>query len=273
MKFYKLILQALVTFLIFPVIIQAQVAVEKSKDKVVIDGKQYYIHITKKGETAYSISKAYGISVQDLRKENPFMDSGLKAGQSLRISIVEKSEKPVTTVKTNKPSRDNSKYIYHKLVAGETAFSLSKKYGVSEDEIVQGNPGLEINKMPLGYEIAIPRRQFNVTETKLPAPEKNIIQHKVVKGENLYSIAEKYGITVKELRRENKGLLFPKVDEYIRVPVPVVAEIVNPEMLKTDSAATVKEIIINQPERPSEITPVTNLKGSFNIAFLVPLYF
>jgi LysM repeat protein/ABC-type branched-subunit amino acid transport system substrate-binding protein len=273
MKFYKLILAALVTLIIFPIIIQAQVVVEKSKDKVVIDGKQYYIHITKKGETAYSISKAYGISVQDLTKENPFLEGGLKTGQSLRIPMVEKTAKLVTTIKTNKPARDNSKYIYHKLAAGETAFALSKKYGVSEDEIVQSNPGLEINKMPLGYEIAIPRRQFNVTETKLPVPEKSIIQHKVVKGENLYSIAEKYGITVKELRRENKGLLFPKVDEYIRVPVPVVAEVVQPEILKTDSAAIVKEVIINQPERPSEITPVNNLKGSFNIALLLPLYF
>jgi LysM repeat protein/ABC-type branched-subunit amino acid transport system substrate-binding protein len=273
MKFYKLILTALVTFLIFSIVIQAQVVVEKSKDKVVIDGKQYYIHITKKGETAYSISKAYGISVQDLTKDNPFLEGGLKTGQSLRIPIVEKTVKPVTAIKTNKPSKDNSKFIYHKLIAGETAFALSKKYGVSEDEIVQSNPGLEINKMPLGYEIAIPRREFNITENKLPAPEKSIIQHKVVKGENLYSIAEKYGVTVKELRHENKGLLFPKVDEYIRVPVQIIAEVVQSELLKTDSAAIAKEVIINLPERPLVITPVNNLKGSFNIALLLPLYF
>jgi len=66
-------------------------------------------------------------------------------------------------------------------------------------------------------------------DQKLQAPEKNILEHKVVKGENLYSIAEKYGITVKELRRENKGLLFPKVDDFIRIPLVNVPVVVTPE--------------------------------------------
>ena len=68
----------------------SQVVVEKSKDKVVISGKPYYIHIVKKGETAYSISRAYGITVEDLTNENPNAVYGVKEGQSLRIPIVEK---------------------------------------------------------------------------------------------------------------------------------------------------------------------------------------
>ena len=36
----------------------AQVPVERSKDKAVIGGETYYIHIVRKGETAYSISRA-----------------------------------------------------------------------------------------------------------------------------------------------------------------------------------------------------------------------
>jgi len=41
----------------------SQVLVERSKDKVIISGVAYYIHQVKKGETAYSVSKAYGITV------------------------------------------------------------------------------------------------------------------------------------------------------------------------------------------------------------------
>ncbi len=51
----------------------SQVVVERSKDKVVISGVPYYLHQVKKGETAYSISKAYGITAEDLTKENPSM--------------------------------------------------------------------------------------------------------------------------------------------------------------------------------------------------------
>ena len=275
----------LVALLLLPQFAYNQVVVERSSEKVVISGKQYYIHLTKKGETEFSIARAYGITVQELEKDNPVIEKGLKAGQSLRIPIekndssnrTEKSEKtenaPVAP-KAGKPVRDNINFIYHKLAAGETLFALSKKYGVSEDEIISNNPGREVNKLPLGSEIVIPKRQLTSTESKLPPPENNIIQHKVVKGENIYSIAEKYGITARELRRENKGLLFPTVDEFIRVPVHYIASISQPIIQKTDSLpVTPKEITVSQTEIPGNITKVKDLHGNFNVALLLPFYF
>ena len=41
--------------------------------------------MVKKGETVYSVSKAYGITSEELTKENPPAVNGLKEGQSLRI--------------------------------------------------------------------------------------------------------------------------------------------------------------------------------------------
>jgi len=272
-KILKLILVTLLAFLFFPGYLPAQVVVEKSKDKVIISGKSYYIHTVKKGETAYSISKAYEITPQELTKENPSVTNGLKVGQSLKIPVVDNAQKPKNQEQVAKVSRDEAKFIYHKLSAGETVFALSKKFGVSEEEIVQSNPNIEINKMPLGFEIAIPRRQFMNNDQKLENTEKNIFEHKVVKGENLYSIAEKYGITVKDLRRENKGLLFPKVDDFIRIPLVNATAVVKSEKPGVDSIRIAKEDLVIQPNNFIGITPVTNLKGTFNVALLLPLYF
>jgi LysM repeat protein/ABC-type branched-subunit amino acid transport system substrate-binding protein len=272
-KIQKLILATFLTFLFFPGNLQGQVVVEKSRDKVIISGKSYYIHTVKKGETAYSISKAYEITPQELTKENPAVADGLKVGQSLKIPVVDNVQKPKNQKQVTKLTRDETKFIYHKLSAGETVFALSKKFDVSEDEIVQSNPNIEINKMPVGFEIAIPRRQFMNNDQKLQAPEKNILEHKVVKGENLYSIAEKYGITVKELRRENKGLLFTKVDDFIRIPLVNVPVVVTPETRRADSVRIVKEDLVIQHDNTFGITPVNNLKGTFNVALLLPLYF
>jgi LysM repeat protein/ABC-type branched-subunit amino acid transport system substrate-binding protein len=272
-KFQTPILIAILAFLIFPGAVQAQVIVEKSKEKVVISGKVYYVHIVKKKETVYSISKAYGITPQDLIKENPFAENGVKVDQSLRIPVADNIQKTKTPEQIGRVIRDESKFIYHKLNPGETIFALSKKFGVSEEEIVQSNSGIEINKMPAGSEIAIPKRQFMNTDQKLQTTEKNIQEHKVIKGETLYSIAEKYGITVRELRRENKGLLFPKVDDFIRIPVVKITEAVTPEKQKTDSVTIVMEEPVIKHEKPAGITAVNNLKGTFNLALLLPLYF
>ena len=59
--------------------------VEISADKVNVRGTIYYLHKVLKGHTLYSISKAYGISIDDIRKANPDLSDGLKAGMLLYI--------------------------------------------------------------------------------------------------------------------------------------------------------------------------------------------
>ncbi|HVN58789.1 MAG TPA: LysM peptidoglycan-binding domain-containing protein [Bacteroidales bacterium] len=260
----------------------SQVVVEKSTEKVVILGKSYFIHTVRKGETAYSISKAYGIKVDDLYSENPGASSGLKEGQSLHIPVISvppvtkpvpEDRKPYTGKPAAETGKDESKFIYHKLSAGDTFFSLAKKYGVSEDDILQGNPGVDIDKLPVGSEVAIPRRQFTTTSKNLETQDRDYISYKVSKGESITSIAEKFGITVKELRKENKGVIFPKVDDYLRIPVQKKSpEPVAVQPVKDTILAAVEEPEVKN-RKPEGITHFTSLKGKFNIAFLLPLWF
>jgi LysM repeat protein len=130
-----ILLSVIITFNSF--VSLSQVVVERSKEKVIISGVAYYIHQVKKGETSYSISRAYGISVEELTKENPPAVYGVNEGQSLRIPVKQgNSETPVDIVPLKKVQKDESKFIYHNLQPGETVYSLSKSYGVSENEII-----------------------------------------------------------------------------------------------------------------------------------------
>lgn len=266
------VLPIVVILLLFNSTVFSQVVVERSKDKVVISGIPYYIHLVKKGETAYSISKAYGITVEELTKENPPAVYGVNEGQALRIPI-----KPVTEVIPSEPlpdkkQRDDTKFIYHNLQPGETVYFLSKSYGVSENEIILSNPGIDINKLPVGAEIVVPRREFMSDRQKFDDQEKKYIYHKVLKGESLSSIAEKYGLTVRELRRENRDLRFPQVGDFVRVPGVNTAEIQEIEKVKTDTVAAIVEEPVIKMERPAGFTPVKELRGSLDVAVLLPFY-
>ncbi|MBK7628260.1 MAG: LysM peptidoglycan-binding domain-containing protein [Bacteroidales bacterium] len=252
----------------------SQVVVERSKEKVIISGVAYYIHQVKKGETAYSISRAYGITVEELTRENPPAVYGVNEGQSLRIPV--KQTATVTTadaVPLKQVQKDESKFLYHGLQPGETVYSLSKLYGVSENEIIQSNQGIDINKLSVGYEIAIPKRVFMSDRQKFDDQEKKYIFHKVLKGESLSSIAEKYGLSVRELRKENRDLRFPQVGDLVRVPgvkVPEV-EVVAPPV--TDTIVVIAEEPEVKYTRPAGFTKVKDLKGSINVAVLLPFYF
>ena len=262
----------LINFILIVSTIRSQVVVERSKDKVVISGRPYYIHIVQKGETAYSISKAYYITVDDLVRENPVADKGIREGQALRLPVVEAPPKQKSQVPVQK-QRDESKYIYHKLVAGDTVFSLARKFGVSEQEILQSNPGVEINKLAVGTEIAIPRREFTTTSQNLDVTEGEFIYHRVAKGESLASIAEKYGVTIREIRKENRGVIFPRVDDNIRIPVTRVAEPLQVTEINADTTEIKVEEEDSESERPVGYTPVGELRGKINIALLLPLYY
>ena len=261
----------LVLCLIMFLHVNAQVTVERSKDKMIISGTVYYIHTVKKGETSFSISRAYGVKVEELMKENPPAVYGLNEGQILRLPVREPESTPPEPQSVSIP-RDENRFIYHKLQPGETVYSLSRLYGVSENEIISVNPGIDITKLPVNSEVTVPRRQFMTGRHEFNVQDPDYISHKVEKGESLSSIAEKYGLTLRELRRVNRNLRFPQVGDYVRIPVALADKLILPEIPSADTVIIAPEEQVVMLERPSEYTPVSDLKGSFNIAVLLPFY-
>lgn len=67
--------------------LNAQVAVERSKEITKIGGREYYMHHVKSGQTLYSISQAYNVSVEEIEMLNPEIKNGLNAGHVLGIPV------------------------------------------------------------------------------------------------------------------------------------------------------------------------------------------
>jgi LysM repeat protein/ABC-type branched-subunit amino acid transport system substrate-binding protein len=262
----------LISILICTNTVNSQVIVERSKDKVIISGIAYFVHQVKKGETAYSISKAYGITVEDLTRENPPAVYGINEGQTLRIPVKLVTEtKPAETV-VAKREHDENKFIYHSLKPGETVYSLSKAYGVSENEILQSNPGIDINKLSVGAEIAVPKREFMSNQQNFDDQENKYIYHKVLMGETLSSIARQYGLTLRQLRRENRDLRFPQVGDFVRIPGAKKIEIQEIEHVKADTVTAIPEELSLKIDRSAGFVPVKDLNGSLDVAVLLPFY-
>ena len=264
-------LPLILTILICTNTLFSQVNVERSKDKAIISGVAYFIHQVKKGETAYSISKAYGITVEDLDRENPPAVYGIKEGQTLRIPVKLVTDPQPQVAEQVKRIHDDAKFIYHSMKPGETVYSLSKSFGVSEDEVIQSNPGIDINKLSIGTEIAIPKREFMNNQQNFSEQQNKYIYHKVQMGESLSDIAKQYGLSVRELRRENRDLRFPQVGDFVRIPGAKIAEIQVPEQVKADTVPVVQEVAPVIVER-SGYSPVKDLKGALDVAVLLPFY-
>lgn len=128
----------------------AQDGVKKSKKTEVVEGKKYYIHTVERGQTLYAISKAYDLTVNDILLENPDAMNGIKPGQTLKIPFDKKAS--ITTVAVPDTSK---KFIIHKVEAGQTVYSIAKKYNVTELQIYDNNPDARFG-LKIGSELKIP---------------------------------------------------------------------------------------------------------------------
>lgn len=157
-----------------------QVPVSISTEKVKIDGKVYYSHIVLEKQTLYSISKAYGVTVQDIYDANPVLQTeGLKKNAIILIPSAqpaatakaaqgtnpdnEISDAPVQDDNGSKAAKKNRRnrekvqdvYIVHTVRWFEDLDMISEKYGVPVDIIMEVN-GLTGRKLTNRQKLKIP---------------------------------------------------------------------------------------------------------------------
>ena len=76
--------------------------VTKSNTIVFINGKKYYVHTVKSGDTLYSMAKAYGVSEEAIKECNPTVADGLKLDQSIKVPVADNAAADIRDSKKRK---------------------------------------------------------------------------------------------------------------------------------------------------------------------------
>ena len=135
-------------------------------------GSNYYT--VKSGDSLWSISRKFGVTVNELKKVNNLSSILLSIGQNLIIPG-----------KNNNTS--SNEYVVKK---GDTLYGIANKYNVSVDNLKSYN-NLSTDSLSIGQKIKIPDNKVNSNE------------YVVKSGDSLYSISRKYGVSVDELMSVN----------------------------------------------------------------------
>jgi LysM repeat protein len=205
-----------------------EVEVKRSTEKIMLEGKVYFIHFVKEKETLNAISKAYNISEKIIALENPDVFAGLKAGMVLKIPA-----DPIHAEEITIQSTDD--FRYHVIKEGETLYFLSKKYGISVEEIEKYNPEVEYSDLQINQVIKIPKQQPEQPRDTFPSED--YFFHYVRKGETLYSLSVYYDVTIDEIKELNPELKWGELrfDEYIKIPRKQLVEEKDTIQVVTDS--------------------------------------
>jgi len=171
-----------------------------TKKKTEIDTKAT-VHEVKEGDSLGKLASDYGVSVADLKEWNNLESDKIMIGQKLKLYPPEnkKEEKKKEEKKTTKATK-------HTVEEGENLSSIGEKYGISVSNLKDWND-LEDDVIYTGQELTLvkpDKKETTKKETENTTKEtKTAKTHTVKKGETLSSIADKYNVTVKQLKSWN----------------------------------------------------------------------
>jgi len=116
---------------------------DSSNDKIV--------HTVASGESLYMIGQKYNVAVNDIKKWNNLRGSNLSIGQKLTIYLT--AEKAAEINNQKEVMQTSGKKI-HVVSPGETLYSITNKYNISQSDVKEWNH-LESNTISIGQELII----------------------------------------------------------------------------------------------------------------------
>lgn len=137
-----------------------------SNDK---EAKEEYI--IEKGDTLYSLSKRFNISIDELKKINNLDSDILSIGQVLKLS-----------------DYNNIEYDTYIVKKGDSLWAISRKYNISVKELIEINNLTDLT-LQINQQLLVPKTNKNI--------------YIVEAGDTLWSIARKNNMTVEELKSLN----------------------------------------------------------------------
>lgn len=127
-------------------------------------------HVVRRGENITTISRRFGISIDDLLKINNLTKSAvIRAGQKIRVRVDSSQRSAsrgtnVSRVSATMPKRKIAAVgVRHKIAKGETLTGIAVKYKVSLMKLAQANNIKPGNKVLVGQNLIIPRDRVAAT--------------------------------------------------------------------------------------------------------------
>ena len=147
------------------------------------------------GDSLWSIANRFGVTVQALRDANNLTSDVLSVGQVLTIPGVSGEE-------DNGEDEDNGAVFYYTVERGDSLWSIARRFGVTVQEIRDAND-LTSDTLSVGQSLIIPGISAGDDLEDNEDSETVPTTYTVASGDSLWSIANRFGVTVNDLKSAN----------------------------------------------------------------------
>ena len=185
------------------------------KQHAALDGAGY---VVADGDNFWSIAKRLGVSADDLTRLNAGLDPlRLQPGQVLAVPDNARAEVLAAPAPAAAETRTVSDAGLYPVAPGDTLWGLSRRFGVSLEEMLAVNGEVDPSRLRVGQLVTVPAEGGLASAEMLLFP--------VSAGDSLWSIAKRFDVSVEALTAANPGVdpLRLREGQTLRVPSSLAA--------------------------------------------------
>ncbi|GAA4831402.1 hypothetical protein GCM10023331_15810 [Algivirga pacifica] len=166
----------------------------------------FYYHVVRRGESLGLIASRNRVKLWELKSWNNLRSNTIYPGQKLKIyGQGYKAPAPKSTASSSSSRSSVTSSKYHTVRRGDTVGGIARRYGISASNLRKWN-GLNGNLIKAGERLAVapPTSKSSTTSNVTKKSTSGATKYHIVrKGDSLWEIAKKNGVTVSELKKWN----------------------------------------------------------------------
>jgi len=174
------------------------------------------VYEVKAGDSLWSISRKFSVSVEEIAKFNNIkIEKTLQIGDKLRIPQKEESKTSAITTNSQPKAKSLAGTGVYEIKEGDSLWTISRKFGVSPEEIAKAN-GISLNKtLKIGEKLIIPKAGMKIAKEEKKtvkvsstprtpsASRKGGIIYQVRAGDSLWTIGKRFGVSPEKIASAN----------------------------------------------------------------------
>jgi len=190
-------------------------------------------HKIKNGETLSHISEKYRTTIPLIKEVNNLRGTQIRAGKYLMVPTATRS---LTTYSlsehsritaTQNTNRSGDKQV-HIVRSGQSLWSISRDYGVNTRALAKWNGIAPIDTLSIGQKLVVwtsssEPRAASLNQTR-PSNALHALRYTVRKGDSLYLIANRFNVTVADIKRWNQVGKYLQPGQKLKLYVDITSQ-------------------------------------------------
>lgn len=239
----------------------ASIIVSKGANQTDTSGsEETQTHTVEAGETLFSISKQYQVTIAELKAWNDLSSNNLRVGETLTIYPSESADQQEQSITADSKTQQNSYYVVRN---NDSLFKIAQDHGMSVAQLKQLN-NLSSNIIRVGQKLTVRSASAPpsvAASSGTSAPQGKFITHKINGGATTVSaLVQKFQMDEVEFRALNTDIQSEQLrnGQEVTVLTPSGKAFKNPYVKNSTSMSSLGSVSVSHYGTNDRATPTTS---------------